>query len=120
MPARKSTPSRIPTKGGVSRSDEYVEGTGSPSRVLPFDDRQGDARRMTTIMHHDLIGDHRAVERLLAERPAGVQVPVPLREVAARDVDADAVTGPEHVSGGAEVDAVFVDLVRRDEPGAAE
>jgi hypothetical protein len=54
----------------------------------------------------------------LAQRSAAVEVAIPLREVAARDLDRDAVAGGEGVRRHAQVDTVLVanvwlDLGRR-------
>src|SRR5437763_17156839 len=50
-------------------------------------------------------------------RLTGVQVAVPAREVAGGDVQADAVPGPEDVTGRPEVDLVLVGPARCDRRG---
>ena len=50
--------------------------------------------------------------RLSVVVASGIVVAVEVGKVAARDIDADAVTGLEEVAGRVHLDGVFVDAVR--------
>ena len=54
---------------------------------------------MVGLVQDGLCGHSGLRDAFLAEGPAGVEVPVPLGEVAARDLQANAMAGLEDVGG---------------------
>ncbi len=81
--------------------------------LLPVYDGQGYVGGVVGIVQHGLGGHTGLCRSFGAWRPSGVEVPVPLWEVAARDLNPDAVPRLERVGRGAKVYAVLIDLVRR-------
>ena len=75
----------------------------------PASDRQGDPRRPRAVVEHGLRRDDRLLGPLVPERAARVQVAVPVREVGARDVEAEAIAGRDPDADRAERDPVLVD-----------
>src|SRR5688572_14676553 len=75
-------------------------------------DRQDDVRWVLTAVVDSLHRFHhpRSGGRIVA----GVQVAIEARKIAARDLDANAMAGEEHVARHPQVDRVLVDLARLD------
>src|SRR5437660_2018181 len=64
-------------------------------------------------MQDGLLGDHRRI--VGAEGSAGVEVAIPAREVAAGNIQADAMPDLENVAGRPQVDLILVRLARLDQ-----
>ena len=73
--------------------------------------------RMHCVVQHRLPRHDRLRQVLTKERSASVQVAVPLREVAGRDRQAQAVPGGNVHADGTERDLVLIDLVRLNQGG---
>ena len=71
-------------------------------QLLPRDERQHDVGRVRAVVIDGVIG--RDLAALLLERLAGVGVDVEAREVARRDVEAQAVAAFEKIGGWIERD----------------
>src|SRR5712692_8266311 len=99
---------RWPRRGGWTRSRcccrGWVRWRGwPPARTGPgsaFGDDEEQPRGESRRVEDGLGGDQRSQRSLLTEGATGVEVAVPLREVAAADLQSDAVPGQEGVGDG--------------------
>src|SRR5258705_9768727 len=82
----------------------------APDGASAGDNRQQDCRRMFGVMIDSLPGFHhsRSAKCLLTR----IQIPVEAREIAAGDVDPDAMSGFEDVTRRPQIDRVLVDPAR--------
>src|SRR5687768_1404897 len=96
---------------GDARRPSVLSGSRRPALTrlaAERNDREHEARRARGGLVDRLVRDHQLC--VLAELVPGVRVPVVLREVAAGDLELDAVPLPEDVAGGPEIHVELVGL----------
>jgi hypothetical protein len=107
--ARPSGPASCSTSRGCSRPSAAEVATSA------WDNRKQDCRRMFGVMIDSLPGFHhsRSAKCLLTR----IQIPVETREIAAGDVDPDAMPGFEDIARRPQINRVFVNRARLDRLG---